>query len=298
VEPELERAQPEMMDAPVLGGITEADFAKIRDHAIERTHERLHVFRLDPYLDVDRLLLPLDLVGQREIGLEKGASHRVRDVEADAEPRIRRDDRGRAEARVLEEKASHQIVLVPEAAAVPPTYFPHALSLDSYERLWNYQAGLPVYFLNSGGAALLTILFCLALTIPAGYALARLSGKWGQSVGVGIFLTYLVPPTLLFLPLSREASLQPRTLTLELGDSLEISLVFLTPVTGVARMTAFHLVQFVQAALNVSKPLVKPLSLLPVSCLEHVAVLLDHCIEVRKIEAVHLTPDTTLLVFV
>ena len=30
-----------------------------------------------------------------------------------------------------------------EAAAVPPTYFPHELSLDSYTRLWNYQAGLP-----------------------------------------------------------------------------------------------------------------------------------------------------------
>ena len=30
-----------------------------------------------------------------------------------------------------------------EAAAVPPTYFPHALSFDSYERLWNFQAGLP-----------------------------------------------------------------------------------------------------------------------------------------------------------
>jgi multiple sugar transport system permease protein len=43
----------------------------------------------------------------------------------------------------------------------------------------------------------------LLLAVPAGYALARLSGKWGQSVGVGIFLTYLVPPTLLFLPLSR-----------------------------------------------------------------------------------------------
>ena len=56
---------------------------------------------------------------------------------------------------------------------MPPTYFPHALSLDSYERLWNYQAGLPTYLANSGGAALLTILFCLGLTIPAGYALAR-----------------------------------------------------------------------------------------------------------------------------
>ena len=28
-------------------------------------------------------------------------------------------------------------------------------------------------------------------------------GGWGQSAGVGIFLVYLVPPTLLFLPLSR-----------------------------------------------------------------------------------------------
>jgi multiple sugar transport system permease protein len=51
------------------------------------------------------------------------------------------------------------------------------------------------------GAAV--VLITLVLALPAGYALARLSGSWGQAVGVGIFLTYLVPPTLLFLPLSR-----------------------------------------------------------------------------------------------
>ena len=28
-----------------------------------------------------------------------------------------------------------------EAAAVPPTYVPHEVSLDSYQRLWSYQAG-------------------------------------------------------------------------------------------------------------------------------------------------------------
>ena len=39
--------------------------------------------------------------------------------------------------------------------------------------------------------------------MPAGYALARLAGGWGQSAGIAIFLVYLVPPTLLFLPLSR-----------------------------------------------------------------------------------------------
>lgn len=43
----------------------------------------------------------------------------------------------------------------------------------------------------------------LLLAIPAAYALARLTGNWGQRLGIGIFLTYLVPPTLLFIPLSR-----------------------------------------------------------------------------------------------
>src|SRR5690606_12810553 len=60
-----------------------------------------------------------------------------------------------------------------EAAMVPPTWLPGVFSLDSYQRLWTYQDGLPTYLFNSAGTALLTILFCLALTIPAGYALAR-----------------------------------------------------------------------------------------------------------------------------
>jgi multiple sugar transport system permease protein len=56
---------------------------------------------------------------------------------------------------------------------------------------------------NSCLVGLLVVLITLGLALPAGYALARLSGRAGRSVGVGIFLTYLVPPTLLFLPLSR-----------------------------------------------------------------------------------------------
>jgi multiple sugar transport system permease protein len=59
----------------------------------------------------------------------------------------------------------------------------------------------------------IVVLFTLLVSVPAGYSLARLSGKWGQSLGVGIFLVYLVPPTLLFLPLSRviaELGLQDR----------------------------------------------------------------------------------------
>ncbi len=56
---------------------------------------------------------------------------------------------------------------------------------------------------NTLFVGVVVVLITLVLAVPAGYALARLSGRWGQSLGVGIFLTYLVPPTLLFLPLNR-----------------------------------------------------------------------------------------------
>lgn len=56
---------------------------------------------------------------------------------------------------------------------------------------------------NTTLVGVVIVAITLAAAVPAGYALARLSGRVGQSLGVGIFLTYLVPPTLLFLPLSR-----------------------------------------------------------------------------------------------
>jgi len=75
---------------------------------------------------------------------------------------------------------------------------------------------------NTVFVGVLVVAITLLLAMPAGYALARLSGRWGQSMGVGIFLTYLVPPTLLFLPLSRVIS------SLHLHDSLW-SLVLVYP---------------------------------------------------------------------
>src|SRR5260221_13292925 len=38
--------------------------------------------------------------------------------------------------------------------------------------------------------------------VIAGYALARLRFKWAGFLGTGIFVTYLVPQTLLFIPLA------------------------------------------------------------------------------------------------
>lgn len=56
---------------------------------------------------------------------------------------------------------------------------------------------------NTGFVATAVVIITLLTAVPAGYSLARLARRWGQRLGIGIFLTYLVPPSLLFIPLSR-----------------------------------------------------------------------------------------------
>jgi multiple sugar transport system permease protein len=56
---------------------------------------------------------------------------------------------------------------------------------------------------NTAFVGVLVVFITLVFSLPAAYALARLTGRWGQRIGIAIFLTYLIPPTLLFIPLSR-----------------------------------------------------------------------------------------------
>jgi len=59
------------------------------------------------------------------------------------------------------------------------------------------------WFANTTLVGLAVVVITLLLAVPAAYSLARLAGRWGERLGIGIFLTYLVPPTLLFIPMSR-----------------------------------------------------------------------------------------------
>ncbi len=95
----------------------------------------------------------------------------------------------------------------------PTTEHVDLLFLDTNYLLWLW---------NTGFVGLLVVAITLVLALPAGYSLARLTGGIGQSLGIGIFLTYLIPPTLLFIPLSRVIS------DLGLQDSLW-SLVLVYP---------------------------------------------------------------------
>ncbi len=56
---------------------------------------------------------------------------------------------------------------------------------------------------NTLWVGLLVVAITLLVGLPAAYSLARLDMPWAGPLGIAIFFVYLVPPTLLFLSLSR-----------------------------------------------------------------------------------------------
>ncbi|WP_117210701.1 carbohydrate ABC transporter permease [Allorhizocola rhizosphaerae] len=65
------------------------------------------------------------------------------------------------------------------------------------------RAAFGTFAWNTVWVGVLVVLITLALGLPAAYALARLDRPWAGWFGIAIFLIYLVPPSLLFLSLSR-----------------------------------------------------------------------------------------------
>ena len=59
----------------------------------------------------------------------------------------------------------------------------------------------PTFLWNSALIGVIVVAITLVLAVPAAYSLARLTGHWGERSGIAIFLVYLIPPTLLFIPL-------------------------------------------------------------------------------------------------
>ena len=60
-----------------------------------------------------------------------------------------------------------------------------------------------IWFKNTALVSLLTTMIALVIALLAAYALARMKFKGVELFGVGVFITYLVPPSLMFLPLNQ-----------------------------------------------------------------------------------------------
>jgi len=57
------------------------------------------------------------------------------------------------------------------------------------------------YFLNSVWVTGLEVIISMTIAILAAFSLSRMGFKGSQVISTGVFLTYLVPPSLLFIPL-------------------------------------------------------------------------------------------------
>jgi multiple sugar transport system permease protein len=87
-----------------------------------------------------------------------------------------------------------------------PFLFNEPATLD-HLRLLLFDTHFLTYLTNTFLVGAAVVIITLAIAVPAAYSLARWARGWGETLGIGIFLTYLVPPTILFIPLSRFASI-------------------------------------------------------------------------------------------
>jgi multiple sugar transport system permease protein len=81
----------------------------------------------------------------------------------------------------------------PWMPAIPPT-------LDNITTLWQ-STDFPIYFRNTAVVTICVVVVTMLISVPAAFALGRMK-FWGSGVlATGVFLTYLVPDSLLFIPL-------------------------------------------------------------------------------------------------
>jgi multiple sugar transport system permease protein len=83
-----------------------------------------------------------------------------------------------------------------------PFWFNQPPTLEHVRYLFS-QTNYLTFLRNTVIVGLAVTAITLVLALPAAYALARLRLRWGERMGIAIFLVYLIPSTLLFIPMTR-----------------------------------------------------------------------------------------------
>lgn len=87
-----------------------------------------------------------------------------------------------------------------EISAATNPWWVYAPTLDNYAALLS-SAQFLTFFRNSAVVSVLVVSITMLISVPAAFALSRMRFWGSASIATGVFLTYLVPETLLFLPL-------------------------------------------------------------------------------------------------
>jgi multiple sugar transport system permease protein len=73
-------------------------------------------------------------------------------------------------------------------------------TLENYEALLTSRSYL-TFFRNSAVVSVLVVIVTMLISIPAAFSLSRMKFWGSTTLATGVFLTYLIPDTLLFIPL-------------------------------------------------------------------------------------------------
>ena len=87
-----------------------------------------------------------------------------------------------------------------EISAATSPWWIHNPTLANYVELLTTSTYL-TFFRNSALVSVLVVAITMAISIPAAFALSRLRFWGSTTLATGVFLTYLIPETLLFIPL-------------------------------------------------------------------------------------------------
>jgi multiple sugar transport system permease protein len=86
------------------------------------------------------------------------------------------------------------------SAATSSPWWIAAPTLDNYVELLTTSTYL-TFFRNSALVSLLVVAITMLVAVPAAFALSRMRFWGSTTLATGVFLTYLIPETLLFIPL-------------------------------------------------------------------------------------------------
>ena len=87
-----------------------------------------------------------------------------------------------------------------EIGAITNPWFVYKPTLENYAALLGSQQYL-TFFKNSAIVSVVVVIVTMLISVPAAFALARMKFWGSATLGMGVFLTYLIPETLLFIPL-------------------------------------------------------------------------------------------------
>src|SRR5215468_354152 len=102
-----------------------------------------------------------------------------------------------------------------EISAATNPWWVYSPTLSNYIELLTQNQYL-TFFRNSAIVSVVVVLFTMAISVIAAFALARMKFWGSATLATGVFLTYLIPDTLLFIPLFKMMSWVRDTTGIEL----------------------------------------------------------------------------------